>query len=582
MFFWRIIKLLFLKSIFLILILSTSIYSQAERFTEVILDSTLTFEALTKEYEKTAFSNPKKLEIAFNYLKKAKEVKDSSKIIEGMFLIGRAYRVDRLKGIEYLDSVINFTIKQPGYVYPAKAYHVKGVHQYFMNKHNMAIENYVLAERYAKAYGNDLQVLKARHSIGILKNNMRLPKEGIALIKKNLAAMPELEYRTQNTEFYINTLFALSDGYNRLQNTDSASHFIKKAINFSIKFGDKYQYHNLLLASGINNFLKKKYQLSIDSITKARPLFALNAKDMNNSICDLYVSKSYLALNKHNEAISYLQAIDARVTPSNYTSDLRDAFVLLLNEYERTGQIKKELDISKKLILYDSLSNTKNFELNTKIFKQYEIKNLLNDKDQLIDQIKTRVNNQKRLVTFIVFVIVALILSIYFYFISRSKIEIKNAANNITSNINFLEKSSEADPGSKVRKTMEITEKITTDILNKLNRFEITKGYLKPHMTLKRLSDELNTNSSYLSKVINKKLDKNFTTYINDLRIVYTIEKLETDGKFRKYSLATIAEETGFSSERSFLRAFQKKIGVTPYNYIKRFESEGFKTDSSV
>ena len=45
---------------------------------------------------------------------------------------------------------------------------------------------------------------------------------------------------------------------------------------------------------------------------------------------------------------------------------------------------------------------------------------------------------------------------------------------------------------------------------------------------------------------------KDFTTYINELRINYILEKLNTEPVYRQYKISTLAEDAGFSSHSKF------------------------------
>ena len=83
------------------------------------------------------------------------------------------------------------------------------------------------------------------------------------------------------------------------------------------------------------------------------------------------------------------------------------------------------------------------------------------------------------------------------------------------------------------------------------------------------LAKELNTNSTYLSKIINVYKEKNFSNYLHDLRIGYAIERLRDDEKFRLYSIKGISEEMGFKTSESFAKAFHKKTGIYPSAFIK-------------
>jgi len=73
-----------------------------------------------------------------------------------------------------------------------------------------------------------------------------------------------------------------------------------------------------------------------------------------------------------------------------------------------------------------------------------------------------------------------------------------------------------------------------------------------------------------LSKIINEDYDKSFTNFINDLRISYTLKKLESSPEYRKLTIEHIGEKAGFSSSNAFYRAFKKHTGLTPSYYIKK------------
>ena len=117
-----------------------------------------------------------------------------------------------------------------------------------------------------------------------------------------------------------------------------------------------------------------------------------------------------------------------------------------------------------------------------------------------------------------------------------------------------------------------IPEPLVFKIIEKLKIFESDKGFLEHEITLMSTAKILNTNSTYLSKVINKTRNKNFANYINDLRIEYTINQLKLNPKYRRYSISAIADEVGFNNTKSFSRAFYKKTGKQTSLFIKELE----------
>ena len=95
------------------------------------------------------------------------------------------------------------------------------------------------------------------------------------------------------------------------------------------------------------------------------------------------------------------------------------------------------------------------------------------------------------------------------------------------------------------------------------------------------MSKSFNTNSKYLSKVINTFKDKNFSNYINDLRIKYAIAELKKNPKFRKFTIKAIAQETGFNTTEAFSKSFYKVSGIYPSFFLKQLEKQSEQSSKS-
>ncbi len=117
---------------------------------------------------------------------------------------------------------------------------------------------------------------------------------------------------------------------------------------------------------------------------------------------------------------------------------------------------------------------------------------------------------------------------------------------------------------------IQLAKGFVEDVLLKFEKFEQDKQYLVRKITLFSLAKNWNTNSKYLSQIVNTRKGKSFTQYINDLRIDHFKERLRTDEKFRKYTLIAIANELGFSSPQVFARAFYKKEQIKLNDYLKK------------
>lgn len=119
-----------------------------------------------------------------------------------------------------------------------------------------------------------------------------------------------------------------------------------------------------------------------------------------------------------------------------------------------------------------------------------------------------------------------------------------------------------------------MTEETLHKILNSLEAFEAGTLFINHNMSLPFLAGHFNTNTRYLSRVINQYKQKDFSSYINELRINYIVEKLKNDPVWRQYKISTLAEETGFSSHGKFTPVFKSITGLSPSIYIKYLEEE--------
>ncbi len=124
------------------------------------------------------------------------------------------------------------------------------------------------------------------------------------------------------------------------------------------------------------------------------------------------------------------------------------------------------------------------------------------------------------------------------------------------------------------KKNINIPQNTISDILNALNSFELKNGFLDNGISLNNLSKKINTNSSYLSKVINHYKDKSFSNYINDLRVNYVVQELKFNRSMRNHTVSAIAQDIGFNNSESFSNAFYKKTGIYPSFYIKQLNKD--------
>ena len=80
---------------------------------------------------------------------------------------------------------------------------------------------------------------------------------------------------------------------------------------------------------------------------------------------------------------------------------------------------------------------------------------------------------------------------------------------------------------------------------------------------------ELGTNTTYLSACLNGELNTTFPAFVTSYRIRYAQELMRHDPTMR---LSKVAEASGFTNEKSFMRSFKAACGVTPSEWKQEMD----------
>ena len=132
----------------------------------------------------------------------------------------------------------------------------------------------------------------------------------------------------------------------------------------------------------------------------------------------------------------------------------------------------------------------------------------------------------------------------------------------------YFEVNAETDP-SLTTEPSETESPEAKDIADKLKSLmEDDRLFIQPDLNLQELARQLKINSVKLSATINQVFGKNFNEYINTYRIEEFI-RLYSEDENKKYTLLSMALDSGFNSKATFNRAFRKIKGVSPKEFLK-------------
>lgn len=485
----------------------------------------------------------------------------------------------------YADSVLQTAKKISSKEKLGAAYEVLSIVNHNAKNYKKALDYLLIADRYA--YKSDNTELKFNIKYGIANIKLYLGFYNDALILYKECA----DYYEEKSPYgYINCLESIANCYNKLRYFDEATKYNELAlaearkINYESSIGYYYYYE------GINLYGKKQYQKTIEYLYKAEPTITELNDIAAKTISSYYIGRSYKALGDNAKAIVYFKKTDESFNKYKYFNpDLRSNYELLINEAKRTGNTSEQLYYINQLMRADSLLNTDYKYLSGKMYKEYDTKLLIAEKNRIERQLAWEENISHVLYIIVGMLFITVITLLYRYLANQRKykqrfkelLELKPVPVEVISNqtevyedsVVKLEDTISEDPQEKeTYKKPVINPEVVTAVLKQLARFEEKSRFTQKDITLSGLAASLGTNSSYLSKIINHHKGTSFTGYLNDLRINYITELLKNEPRFRNFTMKALAEEGGFSTPQHFSKAFFAKNRIYPSFFISELD----------
>lgn len=128
----------------------------------------------------------------------------------------------------------------------------------------------------------------------------------------------------------------------------------------------------------------------------------------------------------------------------------------------------------------------------------------------------------------------------------------------------------EAEPNSSPRQILQVSEEALNAIQQVVEaQMHTMKPFTKPRYGIRDLSADTAIPAYRLSQFINQRFNLNFYGYLNQFRIHYCMEKIKA-GEHEIKTLEALAQECGFQSRATFVRAFRQVTGLKPTEYIAK------------
>ena len=417
--------------------------------------------------------------------------------------------------------------------------------------------------------------LKLLRLIGYIRSFIGDHAEAINLYKKSLEISKHSEFKASVVgDANADTYYYLSLSYTEQNQKDSAFQYINKALKLSQKAKDSCRKKYFLRSKAKIQILNNNLSVAENNLKKA---FNLCNRSSKGDTLIFYgdLGELYLAKKQFKKAQKYLQdAIDIYQVKKEEEGFMDDYYKLLAKAYKHTGDIEKSnFYLEKYINTTDQFSKIK--DTVSQSIKLQEVQDFKNE----LSAIKEEKNLKQTYLNYLflgasIIIILLLFVLLRFYRNKKKneekfkalilKIETTNESDRITDT---------KDDVLEEKTSNEVPEETKQQILVGLKKLEEKEYFLRQECNSYNVAKKINTNTSYLSKVINSHFGKNFNTYINDLRINYAILRLKNDLIFRSYSIQSIAEEVGYKSADSFTKYFKLNTGLNPSFYIKEIRN---------
>ena len=464
----------------------------------------------------------------------------------------------------------------------------KGNSYLLSNEYKKALQIYFDALDEAKKSNNNQYVFYISINLALARQYGGDLKEALTILRKSYH---QIENRDTINSFISestieNIRYSLSSVYLELNELDSSK--ILNSIGLEKSYiNNDILYQGLYLTNeGIILFKEKKYKKAEKTLYKSNEYLA--QIDDNQKILlknYFYIGSSFFKLKQYDNAIKeFNKVLDISKGQTYQPIQLKDTYKLLADCYKQKGNNEKSI------LFYEKYSETSTHNDKNEVSKILHKREFANYSSK-IEKLSTLGSKQKKYIkhSLIIFgIIVAFLIVIIIRFISLRRknitkfnelitkidqLETKSKENiSIDTIFDFEDVVSNKDIKNNTNQVVIKDEKIE-QILKALSKLKEQGFFFKQDCNLYTVAKKINTNTSYLSKIINNHEGKKFNTYINDIRINYAIKRLKTDPRFRMYSIKSISEELGYKTSDSFSKYFKLHSGIYPSFFIKTLNS---------
>ncbi|WP_413995446.1 helix-turn-helix domain-containing protein [Maribacter sp. 2307ULW6-5] len=422
----------------------------------------------------------------------------------------------------------------------------------------MAIEKFIGAYQLAKSENHHELKVASLNAIASLKSEYGEDQEALSL---QLESFDYLRQHANKIPHYYDTYLVSLDNlalsYLQLNMVDSARVYTKKALDWALRHDDMEAHRELRILEAQVNYHDMNLVKARDSILK---YFDDMEKDGQADLL-FYLGMIEGKLGHEKEKLAYFERMHQTLAeidfpPIDNTKELY-RFLMLKGRSQNDSYLKR-------WAYYDSLNTAMAHAIRTTSFKDFDVPRIQEMEEGILSNLL--IWRRKNIILWsVICLLLPLVIGVCIvYYRTNGKLKrIKNLPVEET-----FEELKEVDG-------LDISPDVIRRIRHDLKKWEGEKGFLDPSLDQKSLAMMLHTNDTYISLIINHYRNKNFSTYLKELRIEYALNTLRRNPQisFGK-SVVQLAEKFGFKSKELFARSMKSKIGITPAVFLKQLKSD--------
>ncbi|CAM3928809.1 MULTISPECIES: tetratricopeptide repeat protein [Flavobacterium] len=565
-------------------------------FSQILFSQTLSEKDFIKYQDNVSFHINGKLDSAFYYVDKIKPSKSNAQLAYAFAAEAYLYQLkkypdtlDSNKSLEraiiHLNKIANSLEKKK---ISSKVYNFKGLINWKRKKLGDAIRNYEEAKKIAIEVDDKILAVKCSNNMALILAEVGNYELAIYSVRESDRLLDKTEYLYTKENFlkakssiYIRLATFYENYYNVKKNEkllDSSEFYYNRAIVYSKNLFDR----KLKAQTNLANIYVKKGQLKNAEKQYLASLVLAKQNDLMIQMTTLYYNLGYVnyGQKKYEKALVYFNKVDSISSfETNRLEQINTMYYLakIHNQYENYREAERYLELynakfkkSENLIVEETL-NVNLFIANKEVKEDVEF---------LKKEVRIRV-----VIRLLIQILIGIVFLSLVYFLYKNYIGKKQANSRVNKLIEEFKQKKETVIEPEVKQqvrnesvvndtSLSIDEEKENEIVEKLIQLEKSNYFLREDFNLQNTAKKIKTNTTYLSYVVNKRFEKSFSEYSNELKINYAIEEMITNPTFRKYSTQAIAETVGFKNAVSFAKSFNKRTGVTPVQFIKKIEKD--------